>query len=125
MSRSLHLTTGGARTRDLAAVRMHPAFRGDSQTVAPLDAPETMPAGACDSTSTRAGSPLRAVGAPSEVRRDFSDVYARALADAMPLLDAVGQRSALKQAGADWGIPWGTPMGEFVTWAEAQLVGGR
>ena len=52
-------------------------------------------------------------------------VYARALADAQALLEALPDlepTSALKQAASDLGIPYGDEMGKFVAWAEARLT---
>jgi hypothetical protein len=59
------------------------------------------------------------------------DVHEKALSEALEMLKQerssgeLGLRSALKQAGADAGIPYGPEMGVFVEWAEARLLRPR
>ena len=54
--------------------------------------------------------------------------FQAALIDATELMDMMPEleiTSALKQAGADHGIPYGVQMGVFVEWATAKILEGK
>ena len=54
---TLRLTTGGESERDVTDLQMHsmPVFWMSREAGGPLDAPEQMPAGSCNSTDWRTG----------------------------------------------------------------------
>ncbi|MWL91756.1 MULTISPECIES: hypothetical protein [Cupriavidus] len=60
------------------------------------------------------------------MNNDYSYLYQRALANATAMMEAnegLEPTSALKQAAADVGIPYGDAMGDFVAWANKTHFG--
>ena len=69
---------------------------------------------------------MKKTQSPINMPREQLDMYQNAINDALMYMDAGCEpTSALKQAGSDYGIPYGPEMGKFVAYANKVLFGTK